>query len=56
MARNGARQASAVSVCDASRALSDLLSDDYIALGLSQVAQAVAFLNADCKMVRLGCA
>lgn len=29
-----------------------LLRDDYIALGLSQVAQAVAFLNADCKMVR----
>ena len=29
-----------------------LRSDDYIALGLSQVAQAVAFLNADCKMVR----
>ena len=41
----------AVSV-DASPFLTDLLSDDYIALGLSQVAQAVAFLNADCKMVR----
>ena len=27
-------------------------SDDYIAVGLSQVAQAVTFLNADCKMVR----
>ena len=37
---------------NASRLLK-LLSDDYIALGLSQVAQAVAFLNADCKMVRL---
>lgn len=26
--------------------------DDYLAMGLSQVAQAVAFLNVDCKMVR----
>jgi len=51
-ARNGARLACAQCWFDASRFLSNLLSDDYIALGLSQVAQAVAFLNADCKMVR----
>ena len=25
--------------------------DEYIAMGLSQVAQAVSFLNVDCKMV-----
>ena len=26
--------------------------DDYLASGLSQIAQAVAFLNVDCKMAR----